>query len=125
MEMTKIVPSLLVSDIQRSVAFYRGLLGFLMINSYCEAGQLVWCHLKSGGAELMLQQAEGKSPHRMADDHPNWAIYLSPGDIEAMYKELQEAGHKTTSLNETSYGTKEFTTLDPDGYELWVSHPSM
>ncbi len=51
----QLIPSLGVADIERSVDFYREYLGFDIAHSHDERGSLVWCHMKSGGADLMLQ----------------------------------------------------------------------
>ena len=44
----KLVPSLGVSDLRRSVAFYRDFFGFSMVDSWeDESGETVWCWLRS------------------------------------------------------------------------------
>ena len=59
MAATKLIPSLGVSDIERSVGFYRTFFGFEVADSYDEGGRMGWCWLRARGADLMLQQLTG------------------------------------------------------------------
>jgi catechol 2,3-dioxygenase-like lactoylglutathione lyase family enzyme len=122
---TKLVPSLGVSDIERSVGFYRRFFGFRVIDSYEEEGRMVWCWLRVGEANLMLQQL---SADQQITLNPaigqSWVIYLRPTDLPALHAELGQAGFPVSEISQTSYGATEFFVSDPDGYELWVSVPA-
>lgn len=50
----KLVPSLGVRDIERSLTFYREHFDFEIATEHRVDGRLVWCCLRSGVAELML-----------------------------------------------------------------------
>jgi predicted enzyme related to lactoylglutathione lyase len=120
----KLIPSLGVSDIDRSVSFYRQFFGFKVEDSYETEGRMGWCWLKSGDAELMLQQL---SPDQQIRLNPaigqSWVIYIRPEDIDATHARLKEAGFPVSELVTTSYHARECFLTDPDGYELWLSVP--
>lgn len=121
----KLVPSLGVSDLERSIAFYREFFGFETVDSYDnEDGEMVWCWLRAGVAELMLQQLD---PDQQITLNPaigqSWVLYLRPDDIEDTYQRLRRGGADVTEIEKTAYGARECFVTDPDGYELWLSEP--
>lgn len=121
----KLLPSLGVSDLRRSIAFYRDFFGFSLVDHFDdESGDTVWCWLRSGVAELMLQQL---TPDQQITLEPalgqSWLLYIRPADIDAMRARLLAAGVAVGEIDVTSYGARECFVRDPDGYELWLSMP--
>jgi catechol 2,3-dioxygenase-like lactoylglutathione lyase family enzyme len=121
----KLVPSLGVSDLHRSIAFYRDFFGFALIDSWENAAdEAVWCWLRSGAAELMLQQL---TPEQQITLEPalgqSWVMYLRPDDIDETRRQLLQAGVEVSEIELTAYGARECFLTDPDGYELWLSVP--
>lgn len=121
----KLVPSLGVSDLRRSTAFYSEFFGFTLLDSWeNEAGEVVWCWLRSGVTELMLQQL---SPDEQITLEPavgqSWVLYLRPTDIDEMREALVAADIEVSEISLTVYGARECFLVDPDGYELWLSVP--
>lgn len=121
----KLLPSLGVSDLRRSIAFYRDFFGFSLVDHFDdESGETVWCWLRSGVAELMLQQL---TPDQQITLEPalgqSWLLYIRPADIDAMRARLLAAGVAVGEIDVTSYGARECFVRDPDGYELWLSMP--
>jgi uncharacterized glyoxalase superfamily protein PhnB len=123
---TKLIPSLGVSDIDRSVRFYTEFFEFRVQDSYEAEGRMIWCWLKAGDAELMMQQLSADQQIRLDPAiGQSWVIYIRPDDIDAAHTRLKKAGIPLSELATTSYGRREFFLSDPDGYELWVSVPSL
>jgi uncharacterized glyoxalase superfamily protein PhnB len=120
----RLIPSLGVSDIERSARFYQEFFGFKVEDSYEAEGRTTWCWLKARGAELMLQQLSADQQIRLNPAiGQSWVIYIRPDDIDATYARLKRAGFPLSDLGTTSYGARECFLSDPDGYELWVSVP--
>jgi len=121
----KLVPSLGVADLRRSIAFYRDFFGFTLVDAYeDEAGAPVWCWLRSGLAELMLQQLSTDQQIALEPAlGQSWVLYLRPANLEETHSALRAADVEVTDIAETSYGARECFATDPDGYELWLSEP--
>ena len=120
-----LVASLGVSDIDRSVLFYKEFFGFELHDSYEADGRMAWCWLKTGGADLMLQQLTADQQITLNPAiGQSWVIYIRPDDIQATHARLKKAGFPVSDIAATSYGASEFFLTDPDGYELWISVPS-
>ena len=119
-----LIPSLGVSDIQRSLVFYRDCFGFSIVDSHESDGELVWCRLRSGGAELMLQQLTTDQLERaLSLGYRRWVIYVRPENIKQVHGSLADAGHDVSEIKSTRYGSEECYVIDPDGYDIWISGP--
>ena len=57
-QLTKLTPSLIVSDVARSVAFYRDVLGFRLDATVPEQAPYVFAIVQSGGVEIFLNAPE-------------------------------------------------------------------
>lgn len=121
----KLIPSLGVADLRRSIAFYRDFFGFTVVDAYeDDAGKPVWCWLRSGLAELMLQQLSAEQQIALEPAlGQSWVLYLRPADLDEAHSALRAADVEITDITETSYGARECFATDPDGYELWLSEP--
>jgi catechol 2,3-dioxygenase-like lactoylglutathione lyase family enzyme len=121
----KLVPSLGVSDLGRSLRFYGECFGFEVVDVFeDEHGAARWAFLRSGVAELMLQQlgTEEQITLEPALGH-SWRLFLRPADLEDARRRLLAAGVEVTEIELTDYGARECHAKDPDGYDLWLSEP--
>ncbi|MDA0301364.1 MAG: VOC family protein [Chloroflexi bacterium] len=123
----RLVPELVVSDIDRSLAFYRDVLGFAVSYSRPEEG---FAYLDCGGAELMIEQPLGRSRSFVAGElaYPygrgvNFQIEVS--DVAALYGRVCAFGKPYLTLEDRWYrrdatllGNRQFVVADPDGYLL-------
>ncbi|MCA3132732.1 MAG: VOC family protein [Betaproteobacteria bacterium] len=120
-----LVPSLGVSDLHRSIAFYRQFFGFELVDSAEDAeGAPLWAWLRSGKAELMLQQLDPEAQITLdpALGH-SWVLYLQPNNLGRTRGLLAAAGVEVSPVAATTYGARECFARDPDGYSLWLSVP--
>lgn len=110
-------PLLRVTDIERSIAFYRDQLGFDVVGDAKSDGRIFWCRLKRGGASIMLQQAE-------AEDGPaagrgrGVGFYFVCDDADAIYAELTGRGLKLKPPTTADYGMRQVFVPEPDGYSI-------
>jgi lactoylglutathione lyase len=123
-----IVCELGVVDVASSIAFYERL-GFETIEVEPVGGSFSWAELSFHGSRLMLQEIGGLADHLPGIARkltkPSHAIVLRVGsidDAEALYGRLDQLGvEHQTGLRRTSYGTTEFSIVDPDGYVLLIA----
>ncbi len=120
MELNSLVPMAHVRSVSRSIEFYRKL-GFVEGNTHTPEGGVepVWAWLRSGGAHLMLAQAnEPVEPAKQAV-----LFYLYAPDVLAFRSTLLKAGIDAGPLRYPFYAPGgEFRVTDPDGYVLMVTH---
>jgi uncharacterized glyoxalase superfamily protein PhnB len=123
-----LTPHLWVSDMNRSIAFYRDVAGW-EVQRVEPLDQPTFASLKRGDMGLML------SP--FSESFDGWpmveavqarrgqagavSFYIEAGDIEAEYEQARAAGANIVDpLADRPWGQREFTMTDPDGF--WWAH---
>jgi len=114
------VPFFAVSDIEESVRWYVGGLGFEMTKKWIDEGKLRWCWLQHGGAALMLQEFR-------KEGHGSWVPDGKPGegvsicficeDALAIYRQVTSRGIQA-SKPFVGNGMWVTSLSDPDGYRV-------
>lgn len=117
-----ISPFFIVSDAQRSVAFYRDKLGFAV--TYQQSDFAV---IRRDAAQLFVKAIdEDTPPLPNPQRHPwaKWDAYVSTLDPDALAAEFHANGSSFhAALADTSDGQRGFEISDPDGYVLFFGHP--
>jgi lactoylglutathione lyase len=127
-----LVPELHCGDLDESLAFYVGLLGFRILYDRPEDR---FAYLDRGGAELMLEEyAPGaRMLARAPFERPygrgiNFQIQVE--DADALHAAVVAAGlplflpmeERWYRRDNTEIGTRQFIVEDPDGYLLRLHH---
>ncbi|HEY2014328.1 MAG TPA: VOC family protein [Bryobacteraceae bacterium] len=122
----ELVPLLEVFDLPASLRFYRDLLGFELISG----DDTWWCMLQLGEVKLMLNTAyeDNKRPSEPLPSrvrgHGDTSLYFSSPDPDAVYTHLLEHDWPVNEPTVTSYGVRQVSTKDPDGFQLFFICPA-
>lgn len=111
--------TLLVSDIKRSIEFYRDILG-LRVNKESE-NKIEFSRKDSTNTKLILELDNSKSNQ---NNKNSVIITFSVSDLNTLYNNLTEKKvnfHKKLSDDESGKNT---IILDPDGYLLSLTEPT-
>jgi catechol 2,3-dioxygenase-like lactoylglutathione lyase family enzyme len=122
-----VVPLLMVTSMERSLAFYVDGLGFTVQNRWIPDGHLRWCWLSLGGAALMLQEATGSSIQKLAAAGvPGNGVGLNFQCIDALTIFREAATRGIQALREPQVGNFAWEVFfaDPDGYKINFSSPT-
>ena len=122
-----VVPLLMVTSMERSLAFYVDCLGFTIQNRWIPDGRLQWCWLSLGGAALMLQEAVESTRQKMTDNGKlgnGAALYFQCSDAVAIYREAGARGIHASREPQVGNFAWEVFFADPDGYHINFSSPS-
>lgn len=112
-----VAPAISVANVAAAIAFYRDSLGFQL--EYQEGYPPKFAIVSRG--EWTSERAR---MHIVYAEHPTaGTLYFRIGAaVDALYEEFRERGVLIESLPQnTWYGTREFTVLDPDGWTLRFS----
>jgi predicted enzyme related to lactoylglutathione lyase len=121
--LTGISPVLLVSELERSVAYYRDQLGF-----ECEVYGEPPDFATATRDQATILLALCKEPARIVPNwqivHNIWNAYIRVDDVDSVYEEVQErgAGIDYTIYN-APHGFREFGVQDPDGHDIAFGQP--
>jgi len=115
-----IVPVLRVTDVERSIAWYRDILGFTP-DPFPAEPPFEFCILRRDATELMLRRAGVPAPKPR--DAYEWDVYIRLAGEELTVL-LDHARRRTPLVRGPelmSYGQVEFELEDPDGYRVCVA----
>ena len=121
-ELQKLTPNLIVSDVQRSIDFYRDVLEFTVTQTVPDQGPFVFAILQRGGVEVFLNAPEpahaeypalADARHRRQPD----ALHPREGHSPA-HEHLKDRVNVVMPLEKKWYGPTEFAFTDPDGYVI-------
>ena len=118
----KLTPNLIVSNVERSLAFYCDVLGFTRTHAVPDASPFVFAGVQSGPVEIFLN-----APGPATEEYPVFAgkpiggtltLFIEVVAIEKVYDELETRVKVTMPLEKKWYGVTEFAFEDPDGYVI-------
>jgi lactoylglutathione lyase len=129
MNIANLVPELICSDIEASLAFYTKLLHFTILYSRPEER---FFYLEHNGAQLMLEQTLNRSFLADALIYPYGRginLQIKTENVIVLYAELQEVNatiylpleKKEYRCNDQHFINQQFIVQDPDGYLLRFS----
>ncbi len=118
---TSLSPDLFVSDIERSVAFYKGALGLEELDRAAGPEGPFFSMLGRDGFRIMIESPRSPGTQEMQKRHgakPRATVlfYLTVDDLVSEEKRLQTAGIRYEGPLTQPYGMRELSFEDPDGY---------
>jgi uncharacterized glyoxalase superfamily protein PhnB len=124
-QISAIVPTLTVDDLQKSITFYEAL-GFAIDERWEEKGTLLGVMLRAGKSQIGLSQDDWKKGR---DRKKGIGVRLSlsaPGNVDEIAKRAKSAGVTLESEpRDTEWKSRAFEVSDPSGFLVTVfSEPS-
>jgi uncharacterized glyoxalase superfamily protein PhnB len=119
-------PTLMVQDVERSLSFYRDLLGLEQdLAERDEAGALFLASVEVDGTVIMLSRAHRDTSHGASrQDARLTLLFERDDDIDALLERLQASGARICSpIGNRPWGHRDFTVFDPDGYHVTIARP--
>jgi len=116
--------SLTVKDIQKSLAWYRDVLGCSVVRTREQDGALRSVSLSAGDVRIAINLDDGKKGwDRVKGEGFSLQISTSQ-DIDAIAKGIrQRGGSLDTEPADMPWGVRMFRLRDPDGYKFAISSP--
>jgi catechol 2,3-dioxygenase-like lactoylglutathione lyase family enzyme len=120
-----ISPCFIVSDVVRTIAFYRDKLGFETRFQEPDNNPF-FAIVGRGGAQLFVKALKELSPQPNSSRHLwlPWDAFVYVPDPDALAAEFTELGATFGKpLQDTHDGLRGFEIRDPDGYVLFFGRP--
>ena len=123
-----------VFDMPAAFAFYRGVLGFGVVNTNrdkdADPADVDWAWLRLNDVDVMLNTAydPGERPPQrdpMRGFGHGVCLYIGCPDVDGAYEHLRAHGVDARPPTVAPYGMKQLYFKDPDGYTLcfqWPEH---
>src|SRR5215471_12770144 len=116
-----ISPFFIVSNVDRTVAFYRDKLGF-ETRFQEPSDDPFFAIIGRGGAQIFLKSEEAIAPLPNPRRHPamRWDAFVYASDPDALAAEFSGMGANfSVPLMDTDDGLRGFEIADPDGYVIF------
>jgi len=117
---TSVTPNLIVSDVSRSTAFYRDILGFSIKETVPAAEPFVFVWLERESVSVFLNDFKAA-----AADLPvvtgrafggTATLFIIVTDVDALHQSVAARAPVVMDLKTQFYGMREFAVTDPDGH---------
>jgi len=115
-----LTPNLIVSDVARSVGFYRDVLGFSLGPTVPDQAPYVFAIVQAGPVQIFFN-----APEPAVAEYPAFAgrpiggtltLFIDVERVRDVYEALKEQVRIVMPLEKKWYGVTEFAFEDPDGY---------
>jgi uncharacterized glyoxalase superfamily protein PhnB len=121
LQISTIVPSFTVDDLQKSVTFYEAL-GFTVEERWEENGALLGVMLRAGKNQMGLSQDDWKKGRDRKKGIGMRLFMSTPQNVEEIARRAKAAGITLQSEPyDTEWKTRAFEVTDPSGFLLTIS----
>src|SRR5262245_8912200 len=119
---TKLTPNLLVTNVERSLAFYEDVLGFTRGMTVPDQSPFVFASVTSGPIEIFFNDRSTvtkESPQMagLASGGGN-TMFIEVAGVDGVHEQIKSRVNVIMPLVTQWYGLREFAFEDPDGYVI-------
>src|SRR5687767_10737620 len=114
-------PSFTVNDVQKSLEWYRDVLGFAVGQRWEEGGKLLGVELKAGPVVFMIGQDDWKKG-RDRKKGEGFRLYCpTDQDVDQLAASIKERGGRLAEEPHDDEMGRFFTVDDPDGFKITIA----
>ena len=131
MKFSDVTPNLVVSNVERSMAFYRDVLGFSVSATVPEGqGPYVFAWMQRDGVSVFLNNRESVEEHSTLASRPiggTATLFIVveadavESGVDALFASISPRAKVMMELKDQFYGMREFGIEDPDGYVIFFA----
>jgi catechol 2,3-dioxygenase-like lactoylglutathione lyase family enzyme len=121
LRLRSITASFTVNDLQKSIAWYRDGLGFVVAERWEDQGQLKGVMLKAGACQLGLAQDDFQKGRDRSKGVGLRLWCETSQDVDSLARRVRAAGAGITEEPGEHWGAYGFTVEDPDGFRITIS----
>ena len=119
-QISAIVPTLTVDDLQKSITFYEAL-GFAIDERWEEKGTLLGVMLRAGKTQIGLNQDDWKKGRDRSKGIGVRLAISTPGSVDEIATRAKNAGITLKSEpRDTKWKSRAFEVIDPSGFLLTI-----
>lgn len=117
-----VAPSFTVDDVDKSLAWYRDVMGFTVDKRWEESGKLMGVELKAGDVVFMIGQDDWKKG-RNREKGAGFRLYCqTTQDVDKLAEGIKSRGGQLAQEpRDEEWGGRAFTVDDPDGFKITIS----
>jgi uncharacterized glyoxalase superfamily protein PhnB len=121
----ELAASLTVGDLERSMAWYRDVLGFAVDRKHEREGRLMAVSLAAGAVRVLMTQDDGAKGSDRTKGAGFSLQITTDQNIDELAAHIADAGTVLdTPPTDTPWGPRMFRVRDPDGFRWTISSPA-
>lgn len=114
--------SLTVKDLEKSLAWYRDVVGFSVDQKHERAGKLMAVSLKAGDVRILINQDDGAKGLDRVKGEGFSMQFTTDQNLDEIANRIKSHGGKLeTEPADMPWGVRVFRVVDPDGFKLVFS----
>lgn len=121
---SSVSPSFTVNDLEKSLVWYRDVVGFSVGEKWMRDGVMLGAELSAGGVTFMIGQDDWKKG-RDRKKGEGFRIYCETRqDIDALARAIESRGGMLDEApKDQPWGSRDFSLTDPDGFKITIASP--
>ena len=123
LSLSAVSPSFTVSDVEKSLGWYRDVMGFEVVKRWEDGGKLMGVELSAGPAIFMIGQDDWKKG-KNREKGAGFRLYCDTDqDVDELAKGIKARGGKLLDepRDEEEWGARIFSVEDPDGFKITIA----
>ena len=130
MKFSDVTPNLVVSSVERSLAFYRDVLGFAVTATVPDHAPLAFAWMQRDGVSVFLNSHQSVEEHAGLASRPiggTATLFIVieaddvAGGVDALFASIAPRAKLMMEPKNQFYGMREFGIEDPDGYVIFFA----
>ena len=122
--LTDVAPGITANDLEKSLAFYRDVVGFAVEERWEKDGKLAGVSLRAGKVVFMIGQDDWQKGRDRKKGEGFRLYFETSQDVDAIAKRIESAGGRLDQQpKDQSWGMRDFSMTDPDGFKLTIGKP--
>jgi catechol 2,3-dioxygenase-like lactoylglutathione lyase family enzyme len=122
LRLRELSPSFTVNDIEKSVRWYRDVLGLVVKDRWMKDGKLQGIELAAGAVTFMLGQDDWKRGRNRQKGEGFRLYCVTAQSVDRLaHQILARGGELTQGPTDQPCGMRDFAVTDPDGYKITIA----
>ena len=119
--MTEASPSFTVNDLEKSLAWYQDVLGFVAEERWEHEGKLMGVSLRAGSVTFMIGQDDWKKGRDRKKGQGFRLYCTTTQDVDVLADGIKARGGKLDQEpRDQPWGSRDFSLTDPDGFKITI-----
>jgi uncharacterized glyoxalase superfamily protein PhnB len=121
LNVSEVAPGITANDLEKSLAWYRDVVGFAVEERWEQEGKLAGVSLRAGSVTFMLGQDDWKKG-RDRKKGEGFRLYCSTTqDVDALAARIvARGGTLDQEPRDQPWGRRDFSLTDPDGFKITI-----
>ncbi|MGZ5476369.1 MAG: VOC family protein [Thermoanaerobaculia bacterium] len=116
-----VTPSITVNDIEKSLVWYRDVLGFAVKERWENEGKLAGVEIVAGDVSFMLGQDDWKKGRDRVKGE-GFRLYCTTGqNVDRLAESIKVRGGQLIQEPRDEWGMRTLTVVDPDGFKITIA----